>query len=85
MEIRQNFRTVPPRPIALALALLAVLALALTAWYVFGLRTQVGSSELTQAPRVNHLPVSCSNDPYSPHDAICAPYRDPYSPHDPIS
>src|SRR6184192_73418 len=34
MEIRENFRTVPSRPIAVALALLAVLALALTTWYV---------------------------------------------------
>jgi len=35
IEIRQGFRTVPSRPIAVVLALLAVLALALTTWYVF--------------------------------------------------
>ena len=85
MEIRQNFRTVPSRPIALALAVLAVLALALTAWYVFDTRVQKGSPDLVQAPRPNHLPLNCSNDAYSPHDPICTPYHDPYSPHDPIS
>ena len=85
MEIRQGFRTVPSRPIALALAALAVLALALTSWYVFGIRVQNSSPVLVQAPMTNHLPLNCSSDPYSPHDPICTPYHDPYSPHDPIN
>lgn len=85
MEIRQNLRTVPSRPIALALVVLAVLALALTGWYVLGTPEHRGSSPVVQAPRPNQLPLNCSNDPYSPHDPICTPYHDPYSPHDPIS
>jgi hypothetical protein len=78
LETRGSLRTVPSRPIALALAALAVLALALTGWYVFGTR-------FVQAPRSNHLPLNCKNDPYSPHDPICTPYHDPFSPHDPVN
>jgi hypothetical protein len=36
MEIRQTLRTVPSRPIVLVLSILAVLALAVTAWSVLG-------------------------------------------------
>lgn len=85
MEIRQNLRTVPSRPIAVVLAALAVLALALTGWYVFATQEHGRSSPLVQAPLPNRLPLNCSNDAYSPHDPICTPYHDPYSPHDPIS
>ena len=84
MEIRQSLRTVPSRPIALALAALAVLALALTSWYTFGTRVQSSSPAGVKAPMTNQLPLNCKNDPYSPHDPICTPYHDPYSPHDPI-
>jgi hypothetical protein len=34
MEIRQSVQRVPTRPIVLVMAFLAVLALALTSWYV---------------------------------------------------
>jgi hypothetical protein len=34
VEIRQNVASVPSRPIVLVMAFLAVLAMALTAWYV---------------------------------------------------
>ena len=34
MEIRQNAQSVPTRPIVLFMAILSVLALALTGWYV---------------------------------------------------
>jgi hypothetical protein len=34
MEIRQNVQRVPTRPIVLVMAILSVLALALTSWYV---------------------------------------------------
>jgi len=85
MEIRRTLRTVPSRPIALALAMLAVLALALTTWYVLGTQAQGGTTQVKQAPLTNHLPLNCSNDPYSPHDPICQPYHDPYSPHDPFN
>jgi len=41
LEIRQNLRSVPSRPVVLVIAILAVLALALTAWSV--LATGAGS------------------------------------------
>ena len=85
MEIRQNLGTVPSRPIAVALAVLAVLALALTSWFVFSARPQSGTSHFVPASRPNQLPLNCTNDPYSPHDPSCTSYSDPYSPHDPIS
>jgi hypothetical protein len=85
MEIRQSLRTVPSRPVALAMAVLAVLALALTAWFVLGTRAQSTSQGTTRAPVTNQLTLDCSNDPYSPRDPICVPYHDPYSPHDPIN
>ena len=84
MEIRQNLRTLPSRSIALALAALAVLALALTAWYALGTRAPSTSPAVPVVHRVNQLPVDCTGDPYSPHDPICTPFHDPYSPHDPI-
>jgi hypothetical protein len=85
LEIRGTVRTVPSRPIALALAALAVLALALTVWYVLGTHVQSSSVGVDRAPLTNQLPLNCSNDPYSPRDPICQPYHDPYSPHDPLS
>ena len=85
MEIRGTVRTLPSRPIALAMAVLAVLALALTAWYALGSRAQSVSPAVQRAPFTNHLPLDCKNDPYSPHDPICTPYHDPYSPHDPVN
>ena len=83
MEIRQSLKTVPSRPIAVLLAVLAVLALALTTWYTLGTRTPSASPAVQQAPRTNQLPLDCKSDPYSPHDPVCVPYHDPYSPHDP--
>ncbi len=84
MEIRQNLRTLPSRPIALGLAVLAVLALVLTAWFALGTRAQSTSSAVPVVHRVNQLPLDCAGDPYSPRDSICKPYDDPYSPHDPV-
>jgi hypothetical protein len=85
VETRAAFRSVPSRPIALALAVLAVLALALTAWSVLG----AGGPAVN---RVNDRPVvkmertpQYCGDPYSVHDAICAPSSDPYSPRDPLN
>lgn len=87
METQGTLRSTPSRPIALAIAGLAVLALALTGWSVFGsAQTTSGSpASVQQAPRPNHLPLDCDSDPYSPHDPICTPYHDPFSPHDPVS
>ncbi|HSS60203.1 MAG TPA: hypothetical protein VLK30_01960 [Candidatus Limnocylindrales bacterium] len=85
MEIRGTIRTIPSRPIALLLATLAVLALALTSWYVLGSQARGGATRAQEAPMTNQLPLNCSSDPYSPHDPICQPYHDPYSPHDPLS
>lgn len=82
MEIRQGFRSVPSRPIAVVLALLAVLALALTTWFVFSVS---GPSSSIGNDRINYTrdaPQSC--DPNSPRDPICEPAGDPYSPHDPL-
>ena len=47
MEIRQNLRTVPSRPVVFVIAILAVLALAVTAWSVLasGSRTPAGSGQ----------------------------------------
>ena len=47
MEIRQNLRTVPSRPVVVVIAILAVLALAVTAWYALaaGPRTGAGSGQ----------------------------------------
>jgi len=84
LEIRGSLRTVPSRPVALAMAVLAVLALALTAWFVLGTHAQSSSQGTTRAPATNQLPLDCTSDPYSPHDPLCKPYHDPYSPHDPI-
>jgi hypothetical protein len=85
LEIRGTIRTLPSRSITLVMAALAVLALALTAWYVLGFHAQGGSTRIQDAPMTNQLPLNCSSDPYSPHDPICQPYHDPYSPHDPLS
>jgi hypothetical protein len=80
METRESFRTVPSRPIALALAVLAVLALALTSWYVFGVvQTRGIANDRTLVTNVH--PQVCG-DAYSPHDPMCGPTTDPYSPHD---
>jgi len=80
VEIRESFRTVPSRPIALALAVLAVLALALTSWYVFGVvQTRGIANDRTLVTNVH--PQVCG-DTYSPHDPVCGPKTDPYSPHD---
>ena len=79
MEIREGFRTVPSRPIALVLAALAVVALALTVWFVLGTSARSTVNDRTFAPTVH--PQACG-DPYSPHDSVCNPTGDPYSPHD---
>lgn len=79
MEIRQGFRTVPSRPIALVLAALAVLALALTAWFVLGTGARSSVNDRTFVTNVH--PQVCG-DPYSPNDQVCKPVRDAYSPHD---
>ncbi len=81
LEIRQGFRTVPSRPIAVVLALLAVLALALTTWYVFSASVPGRSlgNDRTNITTVN--PQSC--DPYSPRDPVCQLAGDPFSPRDP--
>src|SRR6266566_6605836 len=81
METRENFRTVPSRPIALALALLAVLALALTTWFVFGVSNQTRGIANDRTLVTNVHPQVC-RDTYSPHDPVCGPKTDPYSPHD---
>jgi len=81
MEIRRGFRTVPSRPIALALAVLAVLALALTTWYVFGVSVQTRGIANDRTLVTNVQPQVCG-DAYSPHDPVCGPKTDPYSPHD---
>lgn len=78
MEIRQTVRTIPSRPIALVLAALAVLALALTTWFVLGTGARGTVNDRTF---VTVNPQACG-DPYSPNDPLCQPVRDPYSPHD---
>ena len=85
MESRATLRSAPSRPIAVALALLAVLALALTAWFVFGLGAHNAPSLANDRPvvKVQRMP-QCGTDAFSPHDAVCPAPRDPYSPHDPL-
>lgn len=83
MDTRQSLRTATTRPIAIALALLAALALALTAWYALGTRTQTTSPAMPVVHLSNQLPLDCKGDPNSARDPICQPYHDPYSPHDP--
>ncbi|HYS98783.1 MAG TPA: hypothetical protein VEM94_10305 [Candidatus Dormibacteraeota bacterium] len=81
LEIREGFRTVPSRPIAVVLALLAVLALALTSWYVFSVSVPTRSIG-NDRPNVTRVsPQSC--DPYSPRDPVCQFSSDPFSPRDP--
>ncbi len=83
MEIRQGFRSVPSRPIALAMAVLAVVALVLTAWFVLGAGgSAVNAGNDRQLINVQRTTQYC-NDPFSPHDAVCPTSGDPYSPHDP--
>ena len=79
MEIRESFCTVPSRPIALVLAALAVVALALTVWFVLstGVRSTVNDRTFTPTAQ-----SQACGDPYSPHDSVCKPASDPYSPHD---
>lgn len=79
LEIRQSFRTVPSRPIALVMAALAVIALALTAWFVLGANARGTVNNRTFVPSV-HSQVC--GDPYSPNDPVCKSTSDPYSPHD---
>lgn len=49
MEIRQNLRSVPSRPVVLVIAILSLLALAVTAWSVLaagtGSPSGMGSSQ----------------------------------------
>ena len=52
LEIRQKVRIVPSRPIVLATAILAVLALALTTWYA------LIRSEPTHNPVFHRAPVT---------------------------
>jgi len=85
MEIRGRTRAVPSRPIVLAMAALAVLALALTSWYMLSARVQNSGLGVQQGPLTNQLPLDCRNDPYSPRDPSCQPNHDPYSPHDPVN
>jgi len=79
VEIREGFRTVPSRPIALVLAALAVVALALTVWFVLGTGVRSTVNDRTFTPTVQS---QACGDPYSPHDSVCKPASDPYSPHD---
>jgi hypothetical protein len=81
LEIRQNVRTVPSGPIAIIIAALAVLALALTAWFVLGTSARSTVNDRTFVTNVH--PQVCG-DTYSPHDPVCKPSRDSYSPHDPL-
>jgi len=81
MEIREGFRRVPSRPIALAMAVLAVVALALTVWFVLGSNSQVRSTGNDRTLLTNTVQQRCG-DAFSPHDPVCRPAADPYSPHD---
>jgi hypothetical protein len=85
MESQATFRNVPSRPIALALALLAAVALALTVWFVVGDRgAVVNGVDDRPIVKMERTPQYCG-DPYSPHDAICPTPGDPYSPRDPLN
>ena len=81
MEIREGFRTVPSRPIALVLAALAVVALALTVWFVLGTGVRSTVNDRTFTPTVHAAPGTVlrqdspstgkpASDPYSPHDTL---------------
>lgn len=84
MESRATFRSVPSRPIALALAVLAVLALALTTWSVLGAGSHpVSTVNDRPVVKMQRTPGYCG-DTYSPHDSICPTTADPYSPRDPL-
>ena len=61
------------------MAALAVIALALTAWFVLSTSPRSNANDRTFVP--NAHPQVCG-DPYSPSDSLCKPVRDPYSPHD---
>ncbi len=83
MEIRQNVRLVPSRPIVVGVVVFSVLALALAVLYVLNSGTQAhtngsGGSVVTVA-----APRDIESDPYSPRDPIGQSYRDPFSPRDP--
>ena len=79
MEIRQGFQRVPSRPIALAMAALAVIALALTTWFVFaGAQARPSGSDRTFVTSV--APERCG-DPFSPQDPVCGGTAGAYSPH----
>jgi hypothetical protein len=85
METRETFRSIPSRPIAFAIAALAVIALALTAWYVLDSRPLGGATPARHIVVTTGRPALSCGDPYSPHDSICAPSADPYSPRDPLN
>jgi hypothetical protein len=79
LEIRQGFRNLPSRPIALAMAALAVIALALTTWFVFaGAQPRPTGSDRTF---VNSAAPERCGVPYSPSDPICSGTVGAYSPH----
>ena len=75
MEIRQELRRVPTRPIVLLMAFLAVLALALTGWYTLGSRpaTHPGAVITSSFPgpdandRNEQIQKSHENDPEATH------------------
>lgn len=60
MEIRQSVQRVPTRPIALVMAILSLVAVALTTWYALasGPASQHPATERTYAaPLVNYGPL----------------------------
>jgi hypothetical protein len=93
LDTRQQARILPTRPIVFVMALLAVLALALTAWYSLGSSANRVQSVAPDRTYANGGPYDNrvhGTDPYSPRDPIEQPQAtpgntDPYSPHDPMS
>jgi len=91
LDIRQNVTTVPTRPIAFVMAILSVVAVALTAWYSLA----GGNPTLNHGTDETFVSVGQfdgkvrGSDPYSPRDPIERPNAtgsdsDPYSPRDPV-
>lgn len=87
METRKTVATVPTGPIAFALAVLAVLALGLAAWYTLasGASLNSGASQ-TVIGGGAYESRGHGTDAYSPRDPMAAQKpaanSDPYSPHD---
>ncbi len=91
MDTRANLRRVSPRPLALILGILFVLALSVVGWYTLAVSSAahptVSGAPVVTTDRGPGSDAGDRRDPYSPRDPLSGPgtsQADPYSPRDPM-